>query len=230
LKTLADHSWAVHTNENDYLKYISQSEEDENKLKFSRKFSATVYKTKHPVVLVHPETGKKHLLLGGFAKKIDGYSSSESESLLSIFQSYVTRLENTVRWKWTEGDVEIWDNFATQHYPISDYKEHRVVRRVTVGKGVPVSQNNHQQDVHNEECLQRYLQGLKKMWRRRDDFDHLAVGHGKPLREKTMILDLMQLTEKLLNHEVKGTYEGTSIRRGWVYKENGPALWYKCEK
>ena len=90
--------------------------------------------------------------------------------------------------------------------------------------------DDHQPDDNNEDCLQRYLLGLKKMWSRRDDFDHLAVGHGKPLREKTMILDLMHLTEKLVNHEVKGTYEGTSIRRGWVYKEDGPALWYKCEK
>ena len=36
----------------------------------------------------------------------------------------------------------IWDNLATQHYPVADYTEHRVVRRVTVEKGVPVNQKN----------------------------------------------------------------------------------------
>ncbi|MEG1454909.1 MAG: TauD/TfdA family dioxygenase, partial [Comamonas sp.] len=41
--------------------------------------------------------------------------------------------ENTVRWRWSEGDVAIWDNRATQHYAINDYgDQHRVVRRVTV--------------------------------------------------------------------------------------------------
>ena len=30
-------------------------------------FESTTFKTKHPVVHVHEETGKKHLLLGGFA-------------------------------------------------------------------------------------------------------------------------------------------------------------------
>ena len=81
-------------------------------------------------------------MLGGFVGKLEGYSTSESEKLFSIFQSYVTRLENTVRWKWAEGDVVIWDNLATQHYAVADYEEHRVVRRVTVGKGVPVNQKN----------------------------------------------------------------------------------------
>ena len=111
--------------------------------KYNRaEFESTVYKTKHPVVHVHGETGKKHLLLGGFVGKLEGYTTSESETLFSLFQSYVTRLENTVRWKWTEGDVVIWDNLATQHYAVADYDEHRVVRRVTVGKHVPINQNH----------------------------------------------------------------------------------------
>ena len=142
MKALADELWAIHSNENDYVQNISDSEAKANGQEFGKKFSSTVFKTKHPVVHVHEATGKKHLLLGGFAKKLEGYSTSESEALLNIFQSYITRLENTVRWKWTEGDVVIWDNLATQHYPVSDYKEHRVVRRVTVGKGVPVNQKN----------------------------------------------------------------------------------------
>ncbi len=51
--------------------------------------------------------------------------------------------ENTVRWQWSEGDVVIWDNLATQHYAIADYgDQHRVVRRVTVGKDVPVNKEN----------------------------------------------------------------------------------------
>jgi taurine dioxygenase len=144
LKGLADQLWAIHSNEFDYAQYKrSDIEDDEVRKKYRAVFESTIYKTRHPVVHVHAETGKKHLLLGGFAGKIEGYTTSESERLLSIFDSYVTRLENTVRWKWKEGDVAIWDNLATQHYAVADYGNyHRVVRRVTVGKNVPVSQNN----------------------------------------------------------------------------------------
>ncbi|HVH95883.1 MAG TPA: TauD/TfdA family dioxygenase, partial [Bacillus sp. (in: firmicutes)] len=69
-----------------------------------------------------------------------GYSKSESESLFSILQSYATRLENTVRWKWSAGDVVVWDNRATQHYAVNDYDQaQRVVRRVTIDGDIPVS-------------------------------------------------------------------------------------------
>jgi alpha-ketoglutarate-dependent taurine dioxygenase len=57
-----------------------------------------------------------------------------------VFQEHVTRLENTVRWRWAVGDVAVWDNRATQHYAVNDYgDQHRVVRRVTVAGDVPVS-------------------------------------------------------------------------------------------
>ncbi|MFU2018572.1 TauD/TfdA dioxygenase family protein [Peribacillus butanolivorans] len=144
LKKLADELWAIHTNEYDYAQFKpTENINDEVKKKYRDVFESTIYKTRHPVVHVHSETGKKHLLLGGFAGRVEGYTTSESERLLSIFDSYVTRLENTVRWQWSEGDVVIWDNLATQHYAIADYEnQHRVVRRVTVGKDVPVNKDN----------------------------------------------------------------------------------------
>ena len=145
LKGLADQLWGIHSNEFDYAQFKRSdlAEDDDIRRKYRAVFESTIYKTRHPVVHVHAETGKKHLLLGGFAGKLEGYTTSESERLLSIFDSYVTRLENTVRWKWHEGDVVIWDNLATQHYAVADYgNNHRVVHRVTVGKNVPVSQKN----------------------------------------------------------------------------------------
>lgn len=140
LKRLADASWGIHSNEFDYAKLAAgklPGADDEQVQKFRSSFASIVFKTKHPVVHVHEETGKKHLLLGNFAQRLSGHSSWESESLIGTFQSYVTRPENTVRWQWSEGDVAIWDNLATQHYAVDDYTEHRVVRRVTVGKSVP---------------------------------------------------------------------------------------------
>lgn len=142
LKKLAESSWGIHSNEFDYAKVaagILPGADDEQVQKFRSSFASIVFKTKHPVVHVHAETGKKHLLLGNFAQRLVGHTSWESETLISTLQAYVTRPENTVRWQWSEGDVAIWDNLATQHYAVDDYTEHRVVRRVTVGLSVPKS-------------------------------------------------------------------------------------------
>ncbi|WP_083982862.1 TauD/TfdA dioxygenase family protein [Actinomadura hibisca] len=81
-----------------------------------------VDEAEHPLVRVHPETRERALLLGGFARRVAGLSEeSDSEALLRLFQEHVTRLENTVRWRWTAGDVAIWDQRATQHRVVRDY-------------------------------------------------------------------------------------------------------------
>ena len=139
LKNLANQLWAIHTNAYDYAakKYNVSAEA---KKRHDEVFTSTIYETEHPVVHVHPETGERHLLLGHFVKNFIGLSSTDSAHLFSILQGHVTQLENTVRWKWKEGDVIIWDNRATQHYAVNDYgNTQRVVRRITIDGEEPVS-------------------------------------------------------------------------------------------
>jgi alpha-ketoglutarate-dependent taurine dioxygenase len=138
LRELADKLWAVHTNEYDYQARRTKSTADDLKY-YDEVFTSTVYETEHPVVRVHPETGERTLLLGHFVKKLIGLSSFDSAHLFQVFQDHITKLENTVRWRWAVGDVAVWDNRATQHYAINDYgDQHRLVRRVTVDGDVPV--------------------------------------------------------------------------------------------
>ncbi|WP_180025414.1 MULTISPECIES: TauD/TfdA family dioxygenase [unclassified Acinetobacter] len=137
LKTLADSLRAIHSNNFDYAAKVSVPKEALEKYK--NYFNSIEYETEHPLVRVHPETGEKTLLLGHFFKSLVGYSSSESRRLFDLFQSYVEKLENIVSWRWSAGDVAIWDNRATQHRAINDYgDQHRVVRRVTLEGDVPV--------------------------------------------------------------------------------------------
>lgn len=137
LKTLADSLRVIHSNNFDYAAKVSVPKEALEKYK--NYFNSTEYETEHPLVRVHPETGEKTLLLGHFFKSFVGYSSSESRRLFDLFQSYVEKLENIVSWRWSAGDVAIWDNRATQHRAINDYgDQHRVVRRVTLEGDVPV--------------------------------------------------------------------------------------------
>ncbi|SDG90464.1 taurine dioxygenase [Pseudomonas flavescens] len=138
LRALADTLWAVHSNDFDYA--AKRPDADPVRLQQYRKvFASTVYETEHPLVRVHPESGERSLLLGHFVKRIKGLSQGDSQRLFEVFQGYVTRLENTVRWRWRTGDVVIWDNRATQHYAVNDYGDQpRVVRRVTLAGDVPV--------------------------------------------------------------------------------------------
>lgn len=139
LRELADKLWAVHSNEYDYAH--GKRNTDPAVIEAYRKvFASTVYETEHPIVRVHPISGERSLLLGHFVKRIKGFSPAESQALFNILQNYVTRPENTVRWRWRAGDVAIWDNRATQHYAVDDYdKQDRIVRRVTLTGEVPVS-------------------------------------------------------------------------------------------
>lgn len=140
LKQLADGLRAVHTNDYDYGSITVKTNEDKQTLERYRKlFAAVVYETEHPLVRVHPETGRRSLLLGHFFKRFIGLNRTESNRLFDIFQDRITRPEHTVRWRWQEGDVAIWDNRATQHLAVNDYGDaHRIVRRVTVHGDVPV--------------------------------------------------------------------------------------------
>ncbi|AYF90899.1 TauD/TfdA family dioxygenase [Pseudomonas sp. JS3066] len=139
LRELADKLWAVHSNEYDYA--ATRPQVSAEKLEAYRKvFTSTVYETEHPVVRVHPVSGERTLVLGHFVKRIKGLSQPDSAHLFAVLQGHVTRLENTVRWRWQAGDVAIWDNRATQHYAVDDYDtQPRIVRRVTLAGDVPVS-------------------------------------------------------------------------------------------
>jgi len=136
LRTLADGLWAVHSNAYDYAVALEPSEEVQA---YRKVFTSTIYETLHPVVRIHPESGERGLFIGGFVRQLRGLSTAESADLLRIFQSYITRPENTVRWLWRDGDVAFWDNRATQHYAVADFGEqHRRMQRVTVAGDLPV--------------------------------------------------------------------------------------------
>ncbi|MEV0703226.1 RNA-guided endonuclease TnpB family protein [Saccharopolyspora sp. NPDC050389] len=143
LRALVDSLWAVHTNAYDYAASIDETRIGGVDVKFQQyrqEFVSDVYETEHPVVRVHPETGERALLLGHFVKRLVGLTSAESQTLFQLLQNRVIQLENTVRWNWSDGDLAIWDNRATQHYAIADYDDQpRRLHRVTLAGDVPVS-------------------------------------------------------------------------------------------
>ena len=92
----------------------------------------------HPVVRVHPVTRRKSLFINEhFTRRIVELSHEESELLLPYLTRWVSNPRFTVRYRWTEGTVAIWDNRCTQHFVLDDFDGERIMQRVTVVGDVP---------------------------------------------------------------------------------------------
>jgi taurine dioxygenase len=93
----------------------------------------------HPVVRTHPETGARVLFVNSsFTRQIDGLDAAESATLLAHLLDQFKTPEYQVRFRWTPNAVAIWDNRATQHYPVADYwPARRRMERVTIAGDTP---------------------------------------------------------------------------------------------
>ena len=96
----------------------------------------------HPLVRVHPETGKKHLFLAtGFTKAIHGLRPRESAALLDYLNDELAgRADLQTRVRWNDGDLVVWDNRAVAHAGPIDPKfiqGERIVHRTTVEGDLP---------------------------------------------------------------------------------------------
>jgi alpha-ketoglutarate-dependent sulfate ester dioxygenase len=139
LKILADNLWGIHNSSFDYGALFGKDKVEQDKddkwLQTARPF---LVESEHPVVRVHPESGERTLLVGSYFQRFVDLNGDDSQHLLGIFQDHITLPENTVRWRWSQGDIAIWDNRATQHRAVADQgTQLRVMRRSTMGYSTP---------------------------------------------------------------------------------------------
>ncbi|ASW87160.1 MULTISPECIES: TauD/TfdA dioxygenase family protein [Mycobacterium] len=140
LKHLVENLWALHTNRYDYVSTEAVMSMSDAQRAFRQAFEKPDFRTEHPVVRVHPETGERALLAGDFVRGFVGLDNHESSVLLELLQRRITMPENTIRWAWAPGDVAMWDNRATQHRAIDDYDDQpRLMHRITLMGDVPVN-------------------------------------------------------------------------------------------
>ena len=80
-----------------------------------------------PVVLTHPDTGRKALYINEqCVDHFEGWTIEESKPLLEYLYNLNWQPKYTYRHRWQQGDVVFWDNRCTQHYAPLDYDfEHR---------------------------------------------------------------------------------------------------------
>lgn len=77
----------------------------------------------HPVVVRHPETGRKVLYVNrGFTSHIPQLARFESAALLEMLYRHIeTQPALACRVRWTPNTLVFWDNRCTQHQAIWDY-------------------------------------------------------------------------------------------------------------
>jgi len=87
----------------------------------------------HPVIRRHPDTGEKALYVSEhFTRRLVEMSAEESAVLLGFLTRWVQNPRFTVRYRWTEHTIAMWDNRCTQHFVLNDFEGERVIQRVTV--------------------------------------------------------------------------------------------------
>jgi taurine dioxygenase len=98
-------------------------------------------RTVHPVVCRQPITGKPALFVNSvFTKRICELAEEESDAILAMLFRNSTIPECVCRWRWSVGDVAIWDNHFVQHYAINDYAPFsRKIHRIEIEGEVPLA-------------------------------------------------------------------------------------------
>jgi alpha-ketoglutarate-dependent taurine dioxygenase len=89
----------------------------------------------HPLVLTHPETGRKALFIGIHSDCIEGMDKEEGVALLKQLYNHATQREFVYTHKWQHGDLVTWDNRCLLHRVLGNYdmtKYRRVMHRSVV--------------------------------------------------------------------------------------------------
>ena len=88
----------------------------------------------HPVVIKHPETGRKALYVNqNFTRRIAGLPPGESHAILHFLYDHCTRERYQARVRYRPGTLAMWDNRCVQHAAVPDFgNQVRELHRVAV--------------------------------------------------------------------------------------------------
>jgi alkyl sulfatase len=136
IKELADQLRVVHIN------VVHNNGKRDRNVQLKNDFEAPYYETIHPLVQVLPETGERVLAINaGFVRWIEGLRPHESVALIDFFLKQITSPDFTVRYRWGQGDVVLWDNHSVAHIAPTDMRAlefDRVLNRILLLGHIPV--------------------------------------------------------------------------------------------
>ena len=129
LRELCDGLTAVHDVTRSQTKAIARGHSSANLAEVQKQLPPV----EHPVVIVHPETGRRALFVNvNSTLRILGVSEAESDMLLRFLFEHTKQPEFQVRVRWDTRTLVFLDNRCTQHYAVADYRERRILHRVAV--------------------------------------------------------------------------------------------------
>lgn len=136
LQKLADGLTAFHDGSNEFATTLTERGHGN---KWEGRSYDRLDAVEHPVVRIHPETGRKSLFVNpGFTTGIKGFDPNDSRALLDVFFRHIARPEHSVRHRWSAGDVVFWDNRNTVHYANDDVGDfQRLMHRITLAGDEP---------------------------------------------------------------------------------------------
>jgi alpha-ketoglutarate-dependent taurine dioxygenase len=93
----------------------------------------------HPLVRIHPDSGRPALFLGMHAAYIDGLDFAQGRALILELESHATRPEYVFYHSWRPGDLLMWDNRCLLHRadPNFDSARHPRTLHRTCLRGTP---------------------------------------------------------------------------------------------
>ena len=87
----------------------------------------------HPIVQVHPATGRRSLFVGRHARTVIGRDADEGRRLIDDLREHACRPPRIYTHRWSAGDVVVWDNRCVLHRGRPwDMAQPRVMRRLTI--------------------------------------------------------------------------------------------------
>lgn len=94
----------------------------------------------HPVVAVHPVTGRRMLYVNPvYTTRFAGWTKEESQALLTHLHRHGINENFTCRLRWSVRTLAIWDNRCTMHNALNDYSGvRREMYRTSVKGAAPV--------------------------------------------------------------------------------------------
>lgn len=94
---------------------------------------------RHPLVRIHPGTGRKNLFVSGHIERIEGMPVDESRALVKELIDWCTRPEYVYQHQWRRYDLVMWDNRCALHRATNiPATERRIMHRTTVAGEGPV--------------------------------------------------------------------------------------------
>ena len=122
------------------LHVFKSSRSPRKKVELTEEERKKVPETVQPLVLVHPENGRKALYLNtAHMERIIGVGDEEAFALINQLMAHATKREFEYRHVWRPGDMVMWDNRSVMHQANADYdpSEKRFLYRLMLA-GTPL--------------------------------------------------------------------------------------------